>query len=891
VDPAAWNDVTSAAERLRSALADRYRLGNEVGRGGMAEVYIAEDLKHRRQVAIKVLKPELAAAIGAERFLREIQTTAALRHPHILPLYDSGRVDDLLYYVMPYVEGESLRERLRREKQLSVSEALTIAAEVADALTYAHARGVVHRDIKPENILLDSGHAVVADFGIARAMSVAGAERLTATGLSIGTPQYMSPEQAAGERDLDGRSDLYSLGCVLYEMLAGQPPFVGPSQESIIHQHLTAPPPPVTQLRPSVPRDVADLVDRALAKMPADRISPAESFSSTLRQTPAVQIRPRAHTRSVVVVGAAAVVIALLVAAVAIAFRRDASPPLVPGRTTQVTLEPGMELDPALSPDGSLIAYAGGRMGRMRIFVRPVTGGRALDLSGEGTGDHRNPRWSPDGTRLAYETTDGVFVVPVLGGTPTRLFPTPADYRGSLAWSPDGGNVAYAGVDRVYRHDLRTGETIELARVYQPHSLSWSPDGRRLAVVSDNSTWVFGAVWLQPNCESCSSLFFANVAPSAILTVPADGGEAREIVAATSMNMSPSWLPDGNLLFMSDRGGSRDVYWQSIDREGRVVGSPLRLTTGLSAHTMSVSTNGRIVAYSRFEPTANVWSLPIPRGRLASAAAAVQVTHGRQLIEAMAVTPDGRWLVFDSDRSGDQEIYRMQLPDGEPVALTRRPGADFIRSGTWNGRVIGGHGFRDGQRDPYLLDVDGRQEFLSDSPLQERFAVLSPDGNHVALDVDYGSDPQASRELAVMSREADGRWSAPRRMTTGGGFVPAWSPDGRKLVYVTPAAVAMLDVETGATTELVPPFRDGWVPGNVMWDPNGASVYFMARDPSARMAIWRVPSTGGTPEQLVLFDSLGHIPSRVDFAADRERIYFTLPRHEADVWIMELNRP
>ena len=236
--------------RLQGALADRYRFDRKLGAGGMATVYLAHDLKHERKVAMKVLRPELVHALGPERFLREIATTANLHHPHILPLYDSGRTPEasgaFLYYVMPFVEGESLRDRLNREKQLPLDDALRFAREVADALSYAHGRGVIHRDIKPENILLESGHALVADFGIARAVGSAGVDRLTETGLAVGTPAYMSPEQAAGERDLDGRSDIYALGCVLYEMLAGQPPFTGP-KESIVraapHRRLRLPSP------------------------------------------------------------------------------------------------------------------------------------------------------------------------------------------------------------------------------------------------------------------------------------------------------------------------------------------------------------------------------------------------------------------------------------------------------------------------------------------------------------------------------------------------------------------------------------------------------------------------------------------------------------------------
>src|SRR5438093_7273930 len=231
--------------RLRGALADRYAIDRELGHGGTATVYLARDLKHGRSVAVKVLRPELAAALGAERFLGEIQIAARLTHPHILPLHDSGEAHGLPYYVMPYVEGESLRGRMIRERQLSIEDALRIAREVAGALDYAHHRDIVHRDIKPENILFQTGHAVVSDFGIARAINVAGTSRMTGTGIAVGTPGYMSPEQASGVDELDGRSDVYSLGCVLFEMLAGGPPFTGWSAHAILARQLLEPLPRV----------------------------------------------------------------------------------------------------------------------------------------------------------------------------------------------------------------------------------------------------------------------------------------------------------------------------------------------------------------------------------------------------------------------------------------------------------------------------------------------------------------------------------------------------------------------------------------------------------------------------------------------------------------------
>jgi serine/threonine-protein kinase len=280
-------------DALRLALADRYRVERELGQGGMATVFLARDLKHERDVAIKVMHPEIAQSLGAERFLREIAMTANLRHPLILPLYDSGIVAGILFYVMPYIDGGSLRDRLDRDKQLPIDEALAIAREVADALGYAHACGVVHRDIKPENILLERGHAVVSDFGIARTNTAFGSERITETGMSLGTPTYMSPEQAAGDRDVDGRSDLYALGCVLYEMLGGQPPFTGPTAESVTRQHLITEPAPITNLRPTVPPEVAGALARTLAKNPADRFNPAAQFVQALTKgAQPVPIRP-----------------------------------------------------------------------------------------------------------------------------------------------------------------------------------------------------------------------------------------------------------------------------------------------------------------------------------------------------------------------------------------------------------------------------------------------------------------------------------------------------------------------------------------------------------------------------------------------------------------------
>ena len=290
--------MTNPAARLASALSDRYRLVRELGQGGMATVYLAEDLKHGRKVAIKVLHPELSAVLGSERFLAEIKVTANLQHPHILGLIDSGEADGLLYYVMPYVAGESLRARLGRDGQLPVDEALRLAREVASALDYAHRQGVVHRDIKPENILLQDGAALVADFGIALAVEEAGGHRMTQTGMSLGTPAYMSPEQAMGERKIGPRSDVYALGAMTYEMLAGEPPFTGPSSQAIVAKVLTEQPPPLRAKRPSVPPAVEAAILTALQKLPADRWGSAKEFGDALAGAATHQTPMRRRFRS-----------------------------------------------------------------------------------------------------------------------------------------------------------------------------------------------------------------------------------------------------------------------------------------------------------------------------------------------------------------------------------------------------------------------------------------------------------------------------------------------------------------------------------------------------------------------------------------------------------------
>jgi serine/threonine-protein kinase len=344
--------MTELMTRLYAAVADRYRIEREIGSGGMATVYLARDLKHDRDVAVKVLRPELAAVIGTNRFLNEIKISARLDHPHVLTLIDSGAADGFLYYVMPFVRGESLRDKLEREKQLAVDEALDLMRQIASALDYAHGQGIVHRDIKPENILIREGEAALADFGIAMAIQEAGGRRLTESGVSLGTPQYMSPEQATGDRELDPRSDIYSVAAVLYEMLAGEPPHTGASVQAVIAKLLTERPTRLRVLRDSVPEAVDEAVAKALAKVPADRYATAGDFARALTTPglpPAVPRRPVRLTRPRIPF---AIVGAMVAASAAgwLLTRAPAARPL-PDRV-QLTLT-GNAIAPSLSPGHS----------------------------------------------------------------------------------------------------------------------------------------------------------------------------------------------------------------------------------------------------------------------------------------------------------------------------------------------------------------------------------------------------------------------------------------------------------------------------------------------------------------------------------------------------------
>src|SRR3954469_4746031 len=442
--------MTDPDGHLSTALSDRYRIERELGAGGMATVYLAYDLRHDRKVAIKVLKPELSAVIGAARFLREIKTIATLQHPHILGLIDSGEVNGTAYYVMPFVEGESLRDRLNRERQLPINDAVRLASEVAAALDYAHRRGVIHRDVKPENILLHDGSALVADFGIALAVSTAGSSRMTETGMSLGTPHYMSPEQAMGEREITARSDIYALGCVLYEMLTAEPPFEGATAQAIVARVLTESPRSLRPQRKSIPPQVEAAVMTALEKLPADRFESAKAFAEALvdpgysggltgtrtilsRAAPGAGTSVRRLLVPTIAIGLACVVLGLAAGWIAWHPRTPEFPPVVLRYSVvlpdSVGLTDALGTPMAYAPAGSVVAYSS-RAGLMlryadRLDVTAVPGGRR----------GLTPFFSPDGRWLGFGDGPALVKVSLAGGAPVTICDSCAGF--SFTWGTD----------------------------------------------------------------------------------------------------------------------------------------------------------------------------------------------------------------------------------------------------------------------------------------------------------------------------------------------------------------------------------------------------------------------------------------------------------------------
>jgi len=885
---------------LSEALAERYRIERELGAGGMARVYLARDVRHDRDVAVKVLKEEVAATIGVDRFFTEIKTTARLKHPHILPLFDSGSAGGALFYVMPFVDGESLRARIRRTGPLPIADALLILREVADALAYAHGAGVVHRDIKTDNVMLADGHAFLADFGIARVLAAKDpGTTMTASAVAVGTPAYMAPEQIVGGA-VDLRTDIYAFGALAYEILTGAAPFDGSSQE-VAAAHLTRAPEPLARRRAGVPPVLDDLVMRCLEKAPerrpqraADILAVLDDLVTQPQSVGTERARGRTATRALVLLTPLLVIVAVAVAWYAKA-RTGKPATLAIGRLTHVTTDPGLELDPALSPDGRMLAYAAGSPGLTRIYVRELAGGRAVPLT-EDTSlvAQRWPQWSPDGSTVVFQAGGEVvypssitapkavvYTATPLSGTARRVpFSTPDGRAFSASWSPDGKTLVFAGTDGLYSAQPDGAEAPRLLVAgYDLYAPQWSPDGKMIAYASRNSLFTFGGEKL------------GNVGTSVLSILTVATGRANQITDGSALDTNPVWMPDGRTLaFVSSRGGGRDVYLERITSEGRSDGEPVRLTSGVSAHGISLSRDGRLLLYSSYTPNANIWSIRIPQTGAVSISEAEQITSGNEKIEKLAVSPDGRWLAYDSDVNGPADVWKIPLGGGRPEQVTHGPFHKFVNDWSPDGREILYHSIQPGtQRDLFAVSADGTQtERVTNGTGEEQHATWSPDGNSIVFDL---APPGSSiSNAAIVTRVRPGAaWSAPRQLTKTGSGDPKWSPDGRLIAFCVNGQLRVIEAD-GTGERVVVETRSGEnpEPEYALWSRDGRTLYYKAYDTQRQSTIWEVPLAGGPPRLLVRFDQPSHRSLRREFATDGRRLYFTIARDESDIWSIQL---
>jgi serine/threonine-protein kinase len=800
-------------DRLRAALGERYLLERELGQGGMALVFLARDLRHDRAVALKVLRPELSAVIGADRFLNEIRVTANLQHAHILPLFDSGAADGLLYYVMPYVEGESLRDRLTRERQLPIGEAVRLTSQVASALDYAHRRGVLHRDIKPENILIQEGQALVADFGIALALRKSGGTRLTETGLTVGTPQYMSPEQATGDRDLDARSDLYSLAAVMYEMLAGEPPFTGPTVQAIVAKLVTEHPRPICEVRDTCPQPLEAVLIQALAKLPADRFTGAGAFVEALAQVPltmtpqhpvpAVSL-PSRRMRSAL--GWAFAVTGALALA-AFGGWRVARSKLGPGPLRFVVSTLGPQVDPidnwvptlAIEPAGRSLVFRNGDVLQLRAFddftPRPLAGTEGASM----------PAFSPDGKWLAFHQDGHLRKLALAGGSIVEI--ATASRGPGMTWGEDGriyfsslgGN---GGIWRVPASGGAPEPVTEVSDSASEHAHAWPqllPGGKELLFTV-----------LGPS---------GGALDSRIVTEVIGSGVRRTVVEHATFGR---YLTSGQLIYVSNEG---TVFGAVFDRrKSTLTGTPQPILTDVhvaswgGAALLAVADDGTL-AYEPGISAAPQIVRAVDRG---GRDLGVIVPAGH--LDGVRLSPDGRriaanvrapskndvWLFGPEGEPGrltfDQaeDEFAVWSPDGRSVAYTsalasqaRRLQIVAVAAGTRPRRVLTwprhlhlSSWSRDGKwllgydlsptrgQDVWAIAADGSDSIaVAASPASESEPDFSPDGRWVA----YQSDESGRMEVLVISFPD---LAVKRQISLNGGRVPRWDPSGGRLYYL-----------------------------------------------------------------------------------------------------------
>ena len=805
----------SAADRLNTALAGRYEIERELGAGGMATVYLAHDVKHDRHVAVKVLKPELAAAVGAERFIVEIKTTAALQHPHILPLFDSGIADDFLFYVMPWIDGETLRDKLDRETQLGVDEAVRIASEVLDALEYAHQHGIVHRDVKPENILLHGGHAMVADFGIALAVSAAAGGRMTETGLSLGTPHYMSPEQATAEKEITARSDVYSLGSVLYEMLTGNPPHTGASAQQIIMKILTEAAAPVTQLRKSVPPNIAAAIAKSLEKLPADRFQSAKEFSDALgshayrydayggRAVGAPGARAQSFKRAFVAMSMIAV--SGIAAALFLAARQ--SPPAVPGRFAvelpeSVSVTGVTAATVALSKDGSQLVIVCEKDGVRALYLRRMDDPVAQVV--RGTEGALYPSFSPDGRALLFIVDRSLKKVSVAGGTPQTL----ADSAVAQSSWGDGGNVVYESAGSLWlissdgggrRLLARPDSSRGFARYLQPEVLpggryalfaivpqSAILDSMRLALISlaDGSIVDIGIRGAEPHYVSPGRIVFAQ-SSSLVFSAPfslrrrAVTGPAvlvlEHVRQGTTLITGFTVSQNGTIAYHSRGVGQRQAMY-AVDRQGteHVLKGQMR-----SFREPRVSPDGRrvVVRIGAGAADGGLWIHDIATGTLTRLTADSASIRGEW-------TRDGSHVVYVDHATSEAELVVSRPWDGSGVPTVLARGGQTSFHEVALGPAAGLTAIRRGSLRPDEILLAPTESLSVARPFITSFALkvsprVSPKGRLLA----YSSDETGRDEIYVRQIPGPGPIV---QVSVNGGTEPMWSADESTLFYRGP---------------------------------------------------------------------------------------------------------
>jgi serine/threonine-protein kinase len=849
----------------------------------MAAVFAAWDRKYERRVALKVLRPDVASSIGSDRFVAETRIVGNLARPHILPLFEADEAGGLFYFSMPFAPGQSLRDRLAERGRLPLREALRITREVGEALSFAHQRGVVHRDIKPANILLLDGHAAVADFGVASLADAVGRANSEAPGMLIGSPAFMSPEQVTRSASVDHRSDQYSLACVLYEMLVGMRPIGGRDSQEIMLAKLTAAPPPLGASGRAVPRPVEVAVARALSRSPGDRYPSVAEFVRALgipleedAARPYLYLRALWRARRLMILA----MVGFLAWVTAWVVRSPSGflgPSLLPTHIQPLTHGAEVEIQPALSPDGSTLAYTvlSGSL-PMQIFLQDLAGGAPERLPvPPGSGPWFLPRWTADGQELVVSSRIGTssLIVPRRGG-PGRPGPP------GQVWAARGDRYVYVRTGRGGADWLVVGgESGEEEQVVATgvllHSAAWSPDGRWIAYVEGNRE-VVGTL--------------GNVAPSRLWAADLERGSTR-VVAEGGTNGSPAWLPGSrDLLFLSDRDGPRDLYRLSLDEKGTPVGEAEHITSGLDVHSFALSRDGSRLAYSQLSTRRNLYVLPIPRSGVATLSQAKPLTSGRQVVENRGVSPDGRWVAYDSNLAGNQEIYLIPAEGGEPVRLTEHGTHDFAPQFSPDGTEIAWISTRHGTRDIFVMNADatGKTRLSALDPGEEYFPAFSPDGLRMVFGVWGGP---AGHELYEVHRGSrGGAWSSPRPLGLHG-LRASWSPDGRTLAYDrTPTGginLATDGVERVFVDTLTSELRGFRRP---TWSPDGLSIYFCAVD-NVGWGIFEGRVEDGTLRALVRKESDSETLLTYECAEVADGQFFlSLGEHDSDLYLMDLVR-